>query len=129
MASEKLDAVYRVVGPDGIGYYFSEDGALVRRVDKAVGYDTGSMSDHHPMPHDDGIAEVPSGYKFGFQSLENLKNWFTPDIMKAAAKENCEVQIWKVENKYVLGKKQLCFCETSAKKVETHPISRFIKSK
>jgi len=108
--------VYRLVGPDGVGYYFSRDRKLEVEVSGEVGYDTAINKPQHPLPYDDGIDSFPDNYYFGFGDKLQLKAWFTPDILKAADKRGCVVELWEVSPHEVIhGGKQLCFNKGEAK--------------
>lgn len=124
MNSKKLLQVYRVVGPDEKGFYFTD---VLHKMNKEIGYDTGCPSSEHPMPCDDGIEDFPSSYRFGFNSLRQLKAWFNPKILTVAASNGCKVEIWEVNKKFVLGRRQMCFCPESATKVKSLPASHFMK--
>lgn len=120
--------VYRVVGPDGIGYYFSQNLKLELSISDEVGYDTAENKPRHPLPKHDGIPSFPDHYHFGFGDKNQLKEWFTPDILTAADKRGCMVEIWEVPPHQVLhGGKQLCFNKGEAKLInKVKPLS-FVK--
>lgn len=121
--------VYRLVGPDGVGFYFSQGTTLEDKISEDVGYDISLSKAQHPLPRDDGIDSFPDNYYFGFGDKLQLKNWFTPDALKSADKHGCVVELWEVSpHKVIHGGKQLCFNKAESKLITKFQPKSFVKA-
>lgn len=82
--------------------------------------------DVHPLPTADGILCVLQGHYFGFESLEQLNNWFDIDDRKYLKKHKFRVSCYEVDRRFVtVGGTQLVFFLSKASLIETIDITSF----
>lgn len=121
--------LWRVAGKDGKGFYFTEikDGlTMSQAVSDDIGRDIGNMDEQHPRPSDDGILNVEDHHFFAFSSLDQLHNWFDPEMFSASCKRGAKLEMWEVDSRYVkFGGSQVCFEKKKAKRIEVCKLENF----
>lgn len=98
--------VYRVENASGTGFYTKWDD-LAGECHCPV---------QHPSPSTDGIESVSPFHRFGFASLDALKQWFSKEIRLRMAETDMRVSVYKVADHLVVkGYRQLIFDKRSSK--------------
>lgn len=120
--------LWRVVGKDGKGFYFTElksGVTMSMAVSEDIGRDVGDMNDQHPRPYDDGIRDVEDHHFFAFSSMSQLHDWFDREMFSASCKRGAMLEIWEVDPSYVKkGRKQVCFERDKATKIEVTSLEK-----
>lgn len=92
--------VYRVENASGTGFYTKWDD-LAGECHCPV---------QHPAPANDGIPAVSPFHRFGFASLDALKQWFSKEIRLRMADTDMRVSVYEVaESLVVHGYRQLIY--------------------
>lgn len=121
--------LFRVIGKDGHGFYFSEiapDVKLSDSVSKAIGRDISDFSEQHPKPEVDGIKDFSEDYVFAFSSLQQMHAWFDKDMFNASVAFDAKVEVWSVDATHVkIGNRQVCFAQSEARLKEVFKLSKY----
>lgn len=106
--------VYRVETPSGYGPYHCPERLAYH---KSAAPLTDWIS--HPAPEFDNIAEWNEEHRFGFISIEQLKDWFHSKARKYLQVNNCKVVVYEVDTtKILIGGRQVAFIYDGATVVD-----------
>jgi hypothetical protein len=116
--------VYRVENDEGLGVYQS---TVAFRLDR-FGHPMGQkLSDHiygMPTPNVDFSSEdysriyFNSNYRYACESMEQLKRWFPPILLKIFKRQGFKIVAYEVDKEHVvLGRNQLVFHLSHARRI------------
>ncbi len=83
---------------------------------KLSGSLVGSPNSHTPIPRHDWIELLGQEFYFGFSSISQMKSWFRNALNHEELASMFNVSIYTTDS-FVVGKTQLCFDITKAKRI------------